>query len=134
MSVDLRPRHQRKKAEINIIPLVDVLVVLIFFFLVSMQFRNMTLLQLTLPEIRTAGQEQLGDQLEVGVSPEGDFYFNGQAVSREELTRRLGQAAAENDDRAVVILADEESSLGSVTFVMDSCRQVGLNRIRLQSR
>ncbi len=52
------PKRRRRKAEINIVPLVDVLVVLIFFFLVSMQFRNLTLLNLTLPKIETAGKEQ----------------------------------------------------------------------------
>lgn len=134
MSVDLRPRHQRQKPEINIIPLVDVLVVLIFFFLVSMQFRNMTLLQLTLPEIRTAGQEQLTDQIEVGITPEGDLYLNGALVSEEEFARRIEQAAATNSNRPVLIIADERSHLRSVTFVMDNCRRVGLERIRLQSR
>lgn len=134
MHVDLRPRHHRQKSEINIIPLVDVLVVLIFFFLVSMQFRNLTLLQLTLPEIRTAGQEQVSEQVEIGITPEGHLYFQGSRVSEEELVRRIERAAAETRARPVLIIADEESNLRTLTFVMDTCRRAGLDRIRLQSR
>lgn len=134
MHVDLRPRHRRHRGEINIIPLVDVLVVLIFFFLVSMQFRNLTLLQLTLPEIRTAGQEQVSEQVEIGITPEGHLYFQGARVSEEELVRRVERAAAETRTRPVLIIADEESNLRTLTFVMDTCRRAGLDRIRLQSR
>jgi biopolymer transport protein ExbD len=47
--------RRRNKASINIIPLMDVLTILIFFFLVSMQFKEMTTLNLTLPKIESAG-------------------------------------------------------------------------------
>ena len=66
------PKRRRRKAEINIVPLVDVLVVLIFFFLVSMQFRNLTLLNLTLPKIETAGKEKPAESLQIGVFAQED--------------------------------------------------------------
>jgi len=128
------PKRQRRKAEINIVPLVDVLVVLIFFFLVSMQFRNLTLLNLVLPRIETAGREQPTDSLQLGVNVEGQFFLNGYPVSEEELTRKVAELARLNPELPVLIMADENSLLRKVTFLMDTCRKAGLERVRLQSR
>ena len=128
------PERRRRKAEINIVPLVDVLIVLIFFFLVSMQFRNMATLNIVLPKIETAGKNKMLEQIEIGVSPEGQFFFNGELLTRMQLEAAVRLAASFNKDTLVLILADEESYLKNITFVMDICRLAGLERIRLQSR
>ncbi len=128
------PKRRRRKAEINIVPLVDVLVVLIFFFLVSMQFRNLTLLNLTLPKIETAGKEQPTDSLQIGVDQEGNYYLNGAPISEEELLEQVNKTAGLNSDTPVLIMADENSLLRKVTYIMDTCRKAGLEKVRLQSR
>lgn len=128
------PKRQRRKAEINIVPLVDVLVVLIFFFLVSMQFRNLTLLNLTLPEIETAGREEASDSLQLGVDMDGQFYLNGQPIGQGALREEIDKVARLRPDTPVLIMADENSLLGKVTFLMDTCRKAGLEKVRLQSR
>ena len=128
------PKRRRRKAEINIVPLVDVLVVLIFFFLVSMQFRNLTLLNLTLPKIETAGKEQPTDSLRIGVDVEGNYFLNGSPVSEEQLTEEVRTVAALSPQTPVLIMADENSLLRKVTHVMDTCRKAGLDKVRLQSR
>lgn len=128
------PKRQRRRAEINIVPLVDVLVVLIFFFLVSMQFRNLTLLNLSLPKVETAGREEASDHLQLGVDVDGQFYLNGQPVAEQDLADRVREVARLRPDTPVLIMADENSLLGKVTFLMDTCRQAGLEKVRLQSR
>ena len=128
------PKRRRRKAEINIVPLVDVLVVLIFFFLVSMQFRNLNLLNLTLPKVETAGKETPTDNLQVGVDIDGQFYLNGNPVTEEELVAQVQAIADLGDDIPVLIMADENSLLHKVTFLMDTCRKAGLEKVRLQSR
>jgi biopolymer transport protein ExbD len=128
------PKRRRRKAEINIVPLVDVLVVLIFFFLVSMQFRNLTLLNLTLPKIETAGKEQPSESLQVGVDVDGDYYLNGNPISEEQLVEEVNSVAEMSPDTPVLIMADENSLLHKVTFLMDTCRKAGLDKVRLQSR
>jgi biopolymer transport protein ExbD len=128
------PKRRRRKAEINIVPLVDVLVVLIFFFLVSMQFRNLTLLNLTLPKIETAGKEQPTDSLQIGVDMDGNYYLNGTPITEEDLLEQVNRAAGLNDETPVLIMADENSLLRKVTFIMDTCRKAGLEKVRLQSR
>lgn len=128
------PKRRRRKAEINIVPLVDVLVVLIFFFLVSMQFRNLTLLNLTLPKIESAGKEEPTDSLQIGVDVDGQYYLNGQLISEEDLVEDVRTVAELSPDTPVIIMADENSLLRKVTFIMDTCRKAGLEKVRLQSR
>ena len=128
------PVLRRRKAEINIVPLVDVLIVLIFFFLVSMQFRNMATLNIVLPKIETAGKSRMLEQIEIGISPEGQFYYNGEPLTSLQIEAAIKLAANFNKDTLVLILADEESYLKHITFVMDTCRKAGLDKIRLQSR
>ncbi len=128
------PKRRRRKAEINIVPLVDVLVVLIFFFLVSMQFRNLTLLNLTLPKIETAGKEQPTESLQLGVDVDGQYYLSGNPVTEEELVDAIQSVARANEQTPVLIMADENSRLQKVTFLMDTCRKAGLDKVRLQSR
>ena len=128
------PKRRRRKAEINIVPLVDVLVVLIFFFLVSMQFRNLTLLNLTLPKIETAGKEQATDSLQIGVDVEGQYFLNGQPIAEEDLVFAIEEVARLSPDTPVLIMADENSLLRKVTYIMDAARKQGLEKVRLQSR
>lgn len=128
------PKRRRRKAEINIVPLVDVLVVLIFFFLVSMQFRNLTMLNLTLPRIESAGREEPTDSVQIGVDVEGQYFLNGQPIEEEPLVERIEEVARLSPDTPVIIMADENSLLRKVTFVMDTCRKAGLEKVRLQAR
>jgi biopolymer transport protein ExbD len=126
--------RKRRKAEINIVPLIDVLVVLIFFFLVSMQFRNLTVLNLTLPQVETAGREQAPERLEISIDAEGNFYFNNNRVTVDQLIEQVRLHGRMNNKLPVLIVADENSFLRHITFVMDLCRQSGLETIRLQTR
>lgn len=128
-----RSRH-RRGAEVNIVPLIDVLVVLIFFFLFSTEFRNFTMLQLTLPEIQSAAEAQATQYLEIGITKEGQLYYNGEPVDREELGVRLALVARADPTRPVVISADEGSLLKDTTDVMDLCRRNGLETLQLHAR
>lgn len=129
----LRP-PRRRKVEINIVPLIDVLVVLVFFFLVTMQFRDMRLLQLSLPEMETAGEAAQSKHVEIAVTKEGKFYYNGDEVDMAGLTQRLSLAAQVDASAPILITADEASLLKDTTKVMDLCRKEGLENISLQTK
>jgi biopolymer transport protein ExbD len=126
--------RRRRRAEINIVPLMDVLTILIFFFLVSMQFRERLTLNLTLPRIETAGKNEFESPIILGIDREGVLYFNGQEASEQQLAGLIDAVAAQSLDIPVLIKAHEETPLHKVTFAMDACRKAGLNKIRLQSR
>jgi biopolymer transport protein ExbD len=126
--------RKRRRPEINIVPLIDVLTILIFFFLLTMQYREVMTLNLVLPKIETAGTNEMSRSLTIGIDSSGNFSLDGKAIKREELEGFLQPLKAWGREVSVLIMADEQTPLKDVTFAMDKCRQTGLEKIRLQSR
>jgi len=127
-------RRRRRNPAINIVPLVDVLTVLLFFFLVTMQFKQVSTLNITVPKIETAGENELREQIVIALSPEGEIYLNDQKVAKPALESAMQLAGELTPDLPILLIADEEVPLKFVTEVMDVCRSNQLNKIRLQSR
>lgn len=126
--------RRRKPPTINIVPLVDVLTVLVFFFMVTMQFKTMSALNITAPEIKTAGKNEITEQIIIALNREGEIYLNDRTVTLEQFTQAMEVAGETKADRPVLLIADEDARLKHVTEVMDICRSNRLNKIRLQSR
>ena len=126
--------RRRKRPELNLVPLIDVLVMLIFFAFVTMQFRSATMLNITLPKIATAGKNEFKGTVTIGIDKDGLISFNGKIVSEAELMTNLKQIHDINADIPVLIKADETTQLKKLAFVMDSCRTAGLNKFSLQAR
>lgn len=125
---------KRKRPEMNLVPLIDVLVMLIFFAFVTMQFRTITTMNLTLPKVETAGKSELKESLTISITKEGTVDFNGKPATMETLEQLVRQVGTVTKDITVVIRSDENTPLRFVTQAMDVCRKQGLNKIRLQSR
>ena len=124
----------RKRPELNLVPLIDVLVMLIFFAFVTMQFRSATMLNITLPKIATAGKNEFKGTVTIGIDKDGLVTFNGKNVTDEQLLTNLKFIAENNRDIPVLIKADETTQLKKLAFVMDACRSNGLNKFSLQAR
>jgi biopolymer transport protein ExbD len=124
----------RKRPELNLVPLIDVLVMLIFFAFVTMQFRSATMLNITLPKIATAGKNEFKGTVTIGIDKDGLVTFNGKNVTDEQLLSNLKFIAQNNRDIPVLIKADETTQLKKLAFVMDACRSNGLNKFSLQAR
>jgi len=118
----------------NLLPLIDVLVMLIFFSLVTMQFRSAATLNITLPKVETAGKNEFKGSVTLSINKEGIITFNNQTVTEEELIECLKRVKEVDKDIPVLIKADEDTPLKKLTFVWDACRKVGLNKHSLQSR
>ena len=126
--------RRRKRPELNLVPLIDVLVMLIFFAFVTMQFRSAQMLNITLPKIATAGKNEFKGTVTIGIDKSGDISFNGKVVNEDGLMAALKQVHDINADIPVLIKADEESQVKKLAFVMDACRTSGLNKFSLQAR
>ena len=127
-------QKRRKRPEMNLVPLIDVLVMLVFFAFVTMQFKQATTMNLTLPKVETAGKSELKDSLTISIAKEGTVDFNGAPASMETLEELVKKVGSVTKDITVVIRSDENTPLRFVTQAMDVCRKQGLNKIRLQSR
>ena len=127
-------QKRRKRPELNLVPLIDVLVMLIFFAFVTMQFKSAATLNITLPKVETAGKNEFKGTVTIGINKEGELSFNGKVASEAELEDLLKQVHNIDKDIPVLIKADETTPLKKLAFVMDTCRKTGLNKFALQSR
>ena len=131
--------RRRRRPELNLVPLIDVLVVLVFLAFVTMQFRSPGTLNITLPRVETAGQNAFDGTIILGIDADGALSFATDTaapvvVTEAQLEGILLQARERSRDIPVLIRADETTPLKTLAFVMDACRKAGLNKFSLQSR
>ena len=127
-------KRLQRKLYVNIVPLVDVLTVLLFFFIVTMQFKEIKVLNIKMPEIKTAGINKIDEQIIIAIDASGGLFYNGISVSNQQLSEALIATSKMKDDLSILIMADEATELKVITEVMDLCRNNQFNKIRLQSR
>jgi biopolymer transport protein ExbD len=124
--------QKRDDPEINLIPLIDVLLVILIFLMVTTTYARFAELKINLP---TSGAEQTPNkpkQIEVAVDATGTYQINATALatgSVEALAEALKRAAGQDADQVVVINADAKATHQSVINVMEAARRVGLSRI-----
>ncbi|MDB6114868.1 MAG: Biopolymer transport protein ExbD/TolR [Lacunisphaera sp.] len=127
-------RRKRRRPELNLVPLIDVLVMLIFFAFVTMQFKQASTMNLTLPKSETAGKSELKDVLTISISKEGKMDVNGKPATIETLEEVVREVGRISKDITVLVRCDEVAELRYALQAMDICRKQGLNKIRLQTR
>ena len=131
MAMQFRKRHP-EDPEINLIPFIDVLLVILIFLMLSTTYSKFTELQITLP---VADSEKLRDrprEIIVSVSADGRYVINRKVVdgrSVELLTAELMAAAQGNTEMVVIVSADALSAHQTVVNVMDAARRAGLPRL-----
>ncbi|MEO7414578.1 MAG: biopolymer transporter ExbD [Opitutaceae bacterium] len=132
--MSLLNRRVHPRPELPLVPLIDVLVMLVLFAYVTMQARSASTLNITVPKVQTAGQNEFTGKVEVGVSKEGTLTFNGRVISETDLEGLLAEVKKINKDTPILVRADEVSQFGIVTRVWDTCRRLGLNKVVMQTR
>jgi biopolymer transport protein ExbD len=118
--------------EINLIPFIDVLLVVLIFLMLSTTYSKFTELQINLPSADADAMKERPTEIVVAVSADGRYSVDGQAVdgrSVELLAAALRQAAQDRSEPVIVISADATAAHQSVVNVLDSARRVGLVHI-----
>ena len=129
--MDLRTRS-RDEPEINLTSLIDVVLLLLVFFMVSTSFIKATEVRLQLPQAEAMPREEPLREVEIIVTAAGDYFVDGQElVNRrpETLQRAVRQVAGENRDLPVTIRADARASHQSVVTAMDIVGRLGFGEI-----
>jgi len=123
-------RHE--SLEINLVPLIDVLLVIIIFLVVSATFSRINELQINLPTAQANQQQEKPLIINVGIDAGGRTAINNANVPEptvEALTLALRKAAGSGKEPTVVISADAKTTHQSVINVMEAARQSGLTHI-----
>ena len=123
-----------RKPKIDVVPLIDVLMVLIIFFLVTMQFRDLRALNVRLPKIESAGSNLIRNELIISIKKKGETFVNGNEANRADLEKLLISSSKLSQKPLVLVVADENVPLKFVTEIVDLCRLNNLEDFRLQAR
>ena len=129
--MNFRPRS-KDEPEINLIPFIDVLLVIPIFLILTSTDSKFTELQLTLPVADADQQRDYPKEIVVAVAADGRYAVNKAAVEGggvESMARALGDAAKAGADSVVIISADAQAPHQAVITVMEAARRAGLSHI-----
>ncbi len=129
--MNFRP-HKPEEPEINLIPFIDVLLVVLIFLMLSTTYSKFTEIQLKLPVADTDAQRDYAKEMIVAIGADGNFSVNRSVVagrSMEAVALAMAEAAKAGKDTVVIISADASARHQSVVTVMEAARRSGLHQI-----
>jgi len=130
--MNLRGARVKDDPEINFIPLIDVLLVILIFLMVTTTYQRVAELQITLPEADAEAVKQRPKEVNVGIDAQGRYVIDKNVFTFSTvgaLGEMLRRAAGDAKDPVVIINADANATHQSVIHVMEAARQVGLVHI-----
>lgn len=123
-------RQKRRTVRIlNVTSLVDVMFILIIFFLLTTTFIEQPNVKLELPRATHAERSNINPTVLVSITSDGQVYVNAERVSKQQLELKLREGLQRVPDKSLVLRADKRVPYGAVVFVMDIAKQVGFKKI-----
>ena len=113
-------------------PMLDVVFIMLIFFIVTATFVRETGIDVTRPDAQTA-QTQTRPPILIAISSEGDIWFDKRRIDIRAVRANIERALAENPEGGVVIIADTESQTGVLVEVMDEARLAGAPSVSIAS-
>jgi biopolymer transport protein ExbD len=130
--VNFRQGVHKEEPEINLIPLIDVLLVILIFLMVTTTYSRFAELQINLPTAEANKPDERPNQINVAVDSQGKYVVNKSAVtfrSTDNFANELKRAAAGTPDPVIIINADAGATHQSVINIMEAARIAGFSRI-----
>ncbi|MGB3636524.1 MAG: biopolymer transporter ExbD [Rivularia sp. (in: cyanobacteria)] len=119
------PEEPDIPATINIVPMIDVIFAILAFFIMSSLFlTKLEGLPVNLPKASSAQQQQATEPIAVTIDELGTISFNRQPITLDNLDTKIKTLASANQERLVIVNADEKVSHGKVVAVMDRLREI----------
>jgi biopolymer transport protein TolR len=119
------------KSDINVTPLVDVMLVLLIIMMIVAPLLNQGV-PLTLPSASNSAEKpQTADQTVVAISADKRFWLNNVVVPKDDLTRRVSDVLETKKEKVVIIKADQDVEYGAVMEAMDQLRAAGIEDMGL---
>jgi biopolymer transport protein ExbD len=125
-------RTKRPQAQINIVPMVDVLTVLIFFFLLTMQFKDVHAVDITPPTMKSASVENQTMPNVLTITKDGQYTLNNKKILFSNLKTEF-EKISKSKDSTILVYADKDTSLKFVTDAIDTARLTKIKKVSLRS-
>ncbi|SHJ92666.1 outer membrane transport energization protein ExbD (TC 2.C.1.1.1) [Desulfatibacillum alkenivorans DSM 16219] len=130
LSVTNARRAKRQTLELNIAPLIDMVFILLIFFLVTTSFVRETGLEVNRPSAQTAASSRKTNIL-VGISDQNAIFMNHRQVDIRSVRAQVERGLVDNPGAAVVVVADQNATAGTIVSVMDAARLAGAENVTL---
>lgn len=131
--MNFRPNRTPEEPEMNFIPLIDLLLVILIFLMVSTTFSRYSQLKVDLPSASTERSQEQPDEIVVAVAANGQYRLasddNATPLSASALQTQLRQLAGQSKQPIMVIYADAAATHQAVVGVLDAARLAGLERV-----
>lgn len=130
----MRTRHSRRQsggiAEINMTPLIDMVFILLIFFIVTTSFVKETGVEVNRPAADTAVEQERANIL-VAIRANDEIWIDNRQIDRRAVRANVERLHAENPEGAVIILADQDARTGLLIEVMDQARLAGVPNVSI---
>lgn len=123
-------KPKRRKAGLSLAPMLDMIFILLIFFVVSTTFSKLPGIQINRPDA-SQSDKLPPNNLMVGITKTGDIFINNKQYTQKTLTEKLQLKVNSNPNLTVLIIADENSILKHSITIMDLCKHVGIKNIAL---
>jgi len=123
---------QSVNAEINMVPLIDVMLVLLIVFMVTAPLMTHSV-RIQLPNTVAPSQTLPPQSIRLGLDREGKLSWNGQALAEDQLAQRLAESAAQSPQPELHIFADKKTSYEPIARVMAQASRAGLAKLGFES-
>jgi biopolymer transport protein TolR len=131
MSMDLGGAQGGVKSDINVTPLVDVMLVLLIIMMLVAPLLQQGV-SVKLPEAEnTVDKPEVSDQTVIAIAPNKEVYLNAKPIREQELATKLIEILENKTEKIVLIKADEDVEYGAVMSTMDQLRQAGIENVGL---
>lgn len=130
LNISAARRKNRTAAELNIAPLIDMVFILLIFFLVNTSFVKETGIDVSRPTASTAVVQDKATIL-IAIDESNRQFMDHREIDPRAVRANVERALAENPEGAVVVVADKASSTGVAIQVMDGCRMAGATNVSL---
>ncbi len=130
LNISAARRANAKNLELNIAPLIDMVFILLIFFLVTTSFTKETGVDISRPTASSAVSKTKTTIL-IGVTRDNTIHIDRRQVDIRVVRASVERALAENPDGNVIIVADKESLTGLVINVMDACKLAGAQNVAI---
>lgn len=130
-------RQKKQEITVNLTPLIDVVFLLLIFFMVSTSFTRETQIKLELPKASVEPLDTKPETLEISIDKEGRYFVNGKGLvneSLETLKAALKPSIDSNKDTPVIISADANTPYQSVVTAMDATSQLGVVNLQMATQ
>ncbi len=128
-----RPSTEEDESEINLTPMLDIVFILLIFFIVTATFIKEAGIEVNRPDAQTAQPQQRASIL-IAISDRNEIWINRRKIDLGSVRANVERLHAENPQGTVVIQADKESNTDTLISVMDAVRQAGVFNISIAAQ